>query len=83
MSWPQFGRSSSASGRYAALAEKISGSGDGSLKNAKPQSYGTFSHLWPSAITESARPTPSSRCAVDGLAPAKSPNAPSTWSHAP
>ena len=38
----------------------------GSLTNANPQSYGTFSHLWPSAMTESARSTPAARCAVAG-----------------
>ena len=50
---------------------------------AMPLSYGTFSHLCPSIVQESARSTPSSQCRRDGLTAAHSPNAPSTCSHAP
>ncbi len=59
------------------------GSCDASRTNANPHSYGTFSHLWPSAITESARSIPCARCAACGVVRAKRPKAPSTWSHAP
>ena len=56
---------------------------DASRTNAKPESYGTLSHLWLSPITDCARSTPFARCSAFGVARAKMPNAPSTWSHAP
>ena len=55
----------------------------GCAQNAYPESYGTLSHLWPSQAHESARSSPSTRCAVRGLAAAQSPKAPSTWTQAP
>ena len=48
-----------------------------------PLSYGTLSHLWPSTAQESARSTPATRWRRAGAAAAHSPNAPSTWTHAP
>ena len=55
----------------------------GSAQNAKPVSYGRFSHLCPSTAQESAAPRPATRCSSVGLAAAHRPNAPSTCTHAP
>ena len=42
-------------GRYAALIAIAARSASASRTSAMPQSYGTFSHLWPSVAHESAR----------------------------
>ena len=55
----------------------------GCAQNAIPESYGTFSHLWPSVAHESARSLPRSRWRSCGEAAAQRPKAPSTWNHAP
>ena len=49
-----------------------------SAQKTNPVSYGTFSHLWPSAAHESARSMPCTSGRSAGLAAAHSPNAPST-----
>ena len=73
----------SSPGRYGAVSAKVERSGAGSRTKAKPQSYGTFSHLCPSAMTEWARSTPAASAGRRGVTRAKSPKAPSTCSHAP
>src|SRR4030095_407685 len=49
---------------------------------AKPQSYGSCSHLWPSVAQESAVSMPVASSAVDGQARGHSTNAPSTCTQA-
>src|SRR5690606_12366392 len=69
--------------RYEAEYDIAAAWTSGREQNAKPQSYGTLSHLCPSHAHESASSTPSTRWRVAGLAAAHSPKAPSTWTHAP
>src|SRR5690606_22544907 len=69
--------------RYEAAYDIAAAWTSGREQNAKPQSYGTLSHLCPSHAHESASSTPSTRWRVDGLAAAHSPKAPSTWTQAP
>ena len=69
--------------RYAAEYDIVRPCTAGSRTMARPLSYGTLSHLCASVAHESARPTPSTRCARPGDAAAHSPKAPSTCTHAP
>ena len=55
----------------------------GSATIASPQSYGTLRVLWASVAQESAPSNPAVKCRCADDAAAKSPNAPSTCTHAP
>src|SRR5438309_1672490 len=65
-------------GHTAALTVNAARRCCGSRTKARPESYGTLSHLWQSVAQESASATPAVRCARAGAAAAHNPNAPST-----